>query len=95
MPNFTVERNSNKKHHVTKKTNIQKTSKTAKLNPNRFVQSKLGKVQESANQANRSELKHDALPQTGEKHNNSLAILGLVISGLGLIGLMKLKKRKG
>ena len=96
-----VKRNDNKKHHGIKKTNIQKnakktnkqnTSKTAKLNPNRFAQPKLGKVNESTNRANR--IKHDALPQTGEKHSSLMAMLGLAISGLGMIGAMKSKKRK-
>ena len=96
-----VKRNSNKKHHGTKKTNtqknakktnIQKTSKTAKLNPNRLAQPKLDKVQESTNSVNR--IKHDALPQTGEKHSSLMAMLGLAISGLGMIGAMKSKKRK-
>lgn len=84
-----------------KATKTSKVSKTAKLNSNkvnaktnRLVQPKLEKVQESTDRDNRSELKHDALPQTGEKHNNLIAMLGLVISGLGLIGAMKLKKRK-
>ena len=88
----------------TKATKIQKTSKTAKLNSNkanvktnRLAQPKLEQVQEvqeSTNRANRSELKHDALPQTGENRNSLMAMLGLVISDLGMIGLMKLKKRK-
>ena len=105
-----VKRNDNKKHHGTKKTNIQKNAKktniqknakkdniqkntkTAKLNPNRFAQPKLEKVNESTNRVNR--IKHDALPQTGEKHSSLMAMLGLAISGLGMIGAMKSKKRK-
>lgn len=89
-----MKRNDNKKHHGTKKTNIQKTSKTAKINSNRSAQPTLEKVQKSTNRANRSELKHDALPQTGEKHSSLIAMLGLAISGLGMIGAMKSKKRK-
>ena len=87
-----------------KATKTSKVSKTAKLNsnkvnakPNRFVQPKLEQAQEvqgSTNRANRSELKHDVLPQTGEKYSSLMAMLGLVISGLGLIGAMKSKRRK-
>ena len=84
-----------------KATKMQKDAKTSKLNSNkvnaktnRLVQPKLEQVQESINRANRNELKYDVLPQTGEKHNNLMAMLGLVISGLGLIGAMKLKKQK-
>ena len=103
-----VKRNSNKKHHDTKKTNKQKNAnkkhqgtqkinnqknaKTAKLNPNKvnvktnkLTQTKLGKVQEYTN---------NELPQTGEKHSNLMAMLGLAISSLGMIGTMKSKKRK-
>ena len=103
-----VKRHDNKKHHGTKKTNnqkkvnknhqdakktnSQKTSKTAKLNPNRLAQPKLEQVKESTNNVNR--IKHDALPQTGEKHSSLMAMLGLAISGLGMIGAMKSKKRK-
>ena len=96
-----VKRHDNKKHHGTKKTNKQKnakktnkqkTSKTAKLNPNKPAQPKLEKAKESTNSVNR--IKHDALPQTGEKHSSLMAMLGLAISGLGMIGAMKSKKRK-
>lgn len=90
--------------HIIENSEVTKTSKiskTAKLNSNKvnaktniLTQPKLKKVQESINRANRSELKHDALPQTGEKHNSLMAMLGLVISSLGLIGAMKSKKRK-
>lgn len=90
--------------HIIENSEVTKTSKiskTAKLNSNkvnakmnRLAQPKLEQVQESTNRVNRNELKHNALPQTGEKHNSSLAILGLVISGLELIGAMKSKKRK-
>lgn len=90
--------------HIIENSEVTKTSKiskTAKLNSNkvnakmnRLAQPKLEQIQESINRSNRNELKHNALPQTGEKHNNSLAILGLVISGLGMIGAMKSKKRK-
>lgn len=87
-----------------KATKTSKISKTTKLNSskanvktNRLAQPKLEQVQEVqefTNRANRSKLKHDALPQTGENHNSLMAMLGLVISDLGMIGLMKLKKRK-
>ena len=96
-----VKRHDNKKHHGTKKTNAQKNdnktnsqkiSKTAKLNPNRPAQPKLDKAKESTNSVNR--IKHDALPQTGEKRSSLMAMLGLAISGLGMIGAMKSKKRK-
>ena len=87
-----IQKNANKKHHGTKKTNSQKTSKTAKLNPNRLAQPKLEHVKESTNNVNR--MKHGALPQTGEKHSSLMAMLGLAISGLGMIGAMKSKKRK-
>ena len=90
--------------HIIKNSEVVKTSKiskTTKLNSNKvnaktnsLVQPKLEKVQDSTNRANRNELKRDALPQTGEQHNNLMAMLGLVISGLGLIGAMTLKKRK-
>ena len=89
-----IQKNANKNHQGTKKTNIQKTSKTAKINSNRSAQPTLEKVQKSTNRANRSELKHDALPQTGEKRSSLMAMLGLAISGLGMIGAMKSKKRK-
>ena len=82
-------------------TKTSKISKTAKLNydkvnakTSKLVQPKLKQIQESTNRANRSEVKHDTLPQTGEQHSNLMAMLGLVISGLGLIGAMKSKKRK-
>ena len=90
--------------HIIKNSEVTKTSKiskTAKLNynrvnakTNRLAQPKLEQIQESTNRANRSELKRDVLPQTSEKHNGLMAMLGLVISGLGLIGAMKSKKRK-
>lgn len=83
--------NSNK---VNAKPNSLIKPKLENAKPNGFVQPKLEKVQESTNRANISELKHDALPQTGEKHNNLMAMLGLVISSLGMIGLMKSKRRK-
>lgn len=87
-----------------KTTKTSKISKTAKLNYNKInaktsslAQPKLEQIQEiqkSTNRANRSELKHDALPQTGEKQNSLMAMLGLVISSLGMIGAMKSKKQK-
>lgn len=93
--------------HIIENSEVTKTSKiskTAKLNydkvnakTSKLVQPKLKQIQEvqkSTNRANRSELKHAALPQTGEQHSNLMAMLGLVISGLGLIGAMKSKKRK-
>lgn len=90
--------------HIIENSEVTKTSKiskTAKLNSNKvnaktnkLVQSKLEQVQKSINRANRSELKHDALPQTGEKHNNLIAMLGFAISSLGMIGAIKSKKRK-
>ena len=87
-----------KNSKATKTSNISKTTKLnsskANVKTNRLAQPKLEQVQESTNRANRNELKHDALPQTGENHNNLMAMLGLVISDLGMIGLMKLKKRK-
>lgn len=101
--------NSNKcaDKHIIENSEVTKTSKiskTAKLNydkvnakTSKLVQPKLKQIQEvqkSTNRANRSKLKHDALPQTGEQHSNLMAMLGLVISGLGLIGAMKSKKRK-
>lgn len=94
------------KHMIkySKATKTSKISKTAKSNSNKInakinklAQPKLEQVQkvkESTNRANRSELKHDVLPQTGETHNSLMAMLGLVISGLGMIGAMKPKKRK-
>ena len=82
-------------------TKTSKISKTAKLNYDKvnaktssLARPKLEKVQESTNRVDRDKLKHNNLPQTGEKHNDSLAILGLVISALGLIGAIKSKKRE-
>ena len=82
-------------------TKASKISKTAKLNSNRvnaktnrLAQPKLEQVRESTSRANGSESKHNNLPQTGEQHSNLMAMLGLVISGLGLIGAVKSKKRK-
>lgn len=82
----------NRKHQGTNKTNNPKTSKTAKLNPNevdrkanKLTQTKLGKVQEPTN---------NTLPQTGERQSGLMAALGLAISGLGMIGAVKSKKRK-
>ena len=90
--------------HIIENSEVTKTSKiykTAKLNYNKvnaktnsLAQPKLKQVQESINRANRSELKHDALPQTDEKHNNLIAMLGFAISSLGMIGAIKSKKRK-
>ena len=87
----------NAAHHF----DSNKISKTAKLNSNKvnaktnsLIQPKLEQVQESINRANRNELKHDALPQTGEKHSNLIAMLGFAISSLGMIGAIKSKKRK-
>lgn len=105
---FALNKASNRDKHADKHiiengkaAKMYKNAKIAKLNsnkvnakPNSLAQPKLEKVQESTNRANISELKHDVLPQTGEKHNNLMAMLGLVISGLGMIGAMKSKRRK-
>ena len=90
--------------HIIENSEVTKTSKmskTAKLNYNKFntktnclAQPKLKQIQESTNRANRSKLEHNNLPQTGEKGSNLIAMLGLVISSLGLVGTMKSKKRK-
>ena len=87
-----AQKNANKKHQGTERTNIHKTSKIAKLNPNevdtkanKLTQTKLGKVQEPTN---------NTLPQTGNKQSGLMAALGLAISSLGMIGVVKSKKRK-
>ena len=90
--------------HIIENSEVTKTSKiskTAKLNYNEvnaktssLTQPKLEQIQKSTDRANRGELKRNNLPQTDEKGSSLIAMLGLVISGLGLIGSMKLKKRK-
>lgn len=86
-----AELNSNK---VNAETNSLAKPKSENAKPNNSSQPKLEKVQESTNRANISEFKHDALPQTGEKRGSLMAMLGLVISGLVMIGAMKSKRRK-
>ena len=98
--------NSNKRadKHIIENSEVIKTSKiskTAKLNydkvnakTSRLARPKLEKVQESTNRVDRDKLKRNNLPQTGEQHSNLMAMLGFVISSLGIIGAMKSKKRK-
>lgn len=83
--------NSNK---ANAKPNSLAKPKLENAKPNSLSQPKLEKVQESTNRANISEFKHDILPQTGEKRGSLMAMLGLVISGLVMIGAMKSKRRK-
>ena len=102
ISNKTSNRDKHADKHIietSKATKMHKNAKIAKLNsnnvnakPNSLAQPKLEKVKESTNRVNR--IKHDALPQTGEKRSSLMAMLGLAISSLGMIGLMESKRRK-